>query len=714
MKKQLPKLQLASFAALGSFTLTALAQEDVISTNEQRVELAEFAAEADVPETTEIFLPDVDGTKIYAGKKTSVAVMENMPPVVDQDIAQAFITIPGVVVSETANRGITNLTYRGLGDPHESQDILTMKNGIPIVSDWFGYSTVYYTPPIESVEKIEFVRGGGALLYGPQIGPVVNYVTPVPRSDVEFSNTTQIVGGSYGYYSFFTRFTGTRDNLGYLADFSAQGGNTKRNNADFTVLTGDLTLTHPISKESQLRFDFTGFSNESGEAGRLTQAQYDADPYQTVRPINRLWVQRYFPVITYNQALADDGLLEIKTWGGYQDRFSRRATGGGAPVTTTIADTNLDRREFYFYGLDARASKDWDGWDTDGNTLTAGFTFYYADAPRTRERGAGTATTGTNVFKVANETLYGAIFAENIFRMGDWALIPSFRLDVPSITSNEEYNTAVTRGLYDENVTSVVPMGGLGITYDYTESNQAYFNASTSYSPKNYGDLGNPTSNTPRVTNNEVAYNFQFELGSRGNPTSYFSYDASAFFMRLTDIVESQTLANGDVRRANAGNADYIGVEGGVSFGAMSFLDAQNGTDYANQYGELDLFANVTVLKAEFTEGRFNGNIPQYAPAMLWKWGAVWNYEDRYKVALTGLYSSSQYWQDSNAGGAANATIPAYMVWDFNVDLNVYENISVVGGINNLFNKNYYSRVRTDGIEPLDPRTFWVGARVEF
>lgn len=672
-------------------------------------ELAEMQAENAAPITEDFFLPETEGTKIYAGKKTSVALMEDMPEVVDQDIRQAFVTIPGVNVAEMAIPSITNINYRGLGDPHESGSILTMRNAVPLDSDWFGYPTIYYTPPIESVEKIEFIRGGGSLLYGPQPGPVINYVTYLPREDTPFGGRTQVIGGSYGLISNYTALSGTVDGLGYLADFGVDSANGARENSDYLVLTGDVTLTHQVGEKGFLRFDFTGYSSESGEAGTLTQAQYDSNRFLTDRPYNRIWIDKFIPVVTYSHAFHEDSLLEVKTWGGYQDRFSRRATGAG--VTTT----NLDRREFYSYGLDARMLRNWSGWGSEDSTLTAGFTFYYADAPRTRESGFSTGTTGTPVFKVENGTTYGAIFAENIFRFGDFAVIPSFRLDIPSIRAKEEYNTSVTRPLFDVTETSVVPLGGLGFTYDYNETNQAYLNLSTSYSPRDYGNLGNPTSNTARVSDNQVAYNYQVELGSRGNPEPYLAYDASIFFNRLTGIIESQTDIAGNSVQANAGDANFFGAEATGSIDVVALFDELNGTDNVDTYGSFNLFANTALLSAEFTSGQFDGNTPRYAPSMIWKWGAIWDFKETLRTSLTGQYVSQQYWQDSNSSnGTVPAQIPAYMVWDLDIEVDLTENVALLAGINNLFNSNYYSRIRSNGIEPLDGRTFWGGARVSF
>jgi outer membrane receptor protein involved in Fe transport len=44
----------------------------------------------------------------------------------------------------------------------------------------------------------------------------------------------------------------------------------------------------------------------------------------------------------------------------------------------------------------------------------------------------------------------------------------------------------------------------------------------------------------------------------------------------------------------------------------------------------------------------------------------------------------------------------------------VQKNISVLGGINNLFNRSYYSRIRGDGIDPAYRRNQYAGISLTF
>jgi outer membrane receptor protein involved in Fe transport len=40
--------------------------------------------------------------------------------------------------------------------------------------------------------------------------------------------------------------------------------------------------------------------------------------------------------------------------------------------------------------------------------------------------------------------------------------------------------------------------------------------------------------------------------------------------------------------------------------------------------------------------------------------------------------------------------------------------VSLIAGVNNIFNANYYTRIRADGIDPSAPTNWYAGVKVEF
>ena len=80
----------------------------------------------------------------------------------------------GLVLAEESTP-LVSIGYRGF-DPNRTQTTMVLKDGIPISADMIGYPENYYLPPIDSVDRIDFLHGGAALLYGPQPGGALNYV----------------------------------------------------------------------------------------------------------------------------------------------------------------------------------------------------------------------------------------------------------------------------------------------------------------------------------------------------------------------------------------------------------------------------------------------------------------------------------------------------------------------------------------------------------
>src|SRR5574337_221677 len=116
----------------------------------------------------EHLLPEVDGTKITVTKKTSVTHLADQPTVIGNNLDQLLARSPGVQVSQQPTPTQFNLSYRGLGNPQESEYVLVLQDGIPLASDWIGFPTLYAMPLTQSLSEVELIRGGSSLLYGPE------------------------------------------------------------------------------------------------------------------------------------------------------------------------------------------------------------------------------------------------------------------------------------------------------------------------------------------------------------------------------------------------------------------------------------------------------------------------------------------------------------------------------------------------------------------
>src|SRR5690349_15073266 len=59
-------------------------------------------------------LPEVQGTRINSGKKTSFVKPEEFPSIANNDYRELLATTPGLLVSEEPSSPIVNFGYRGL------------------------------------------------------------------------------------------------------------------------------------------------------------------------------------------------------------------------------------------------------------------------------------------------------------------------------------------------------------------------------------------------------------------------------------------------------------------------------------------------------------------------------------------------------------------------------------------------------------------------
>jgi Fe(3+) dicitrate transport protein len=116
-------------------------------------------------------MADVSGTFLTAGKKNEMVNISNADANLSLKTGrQLFVKVPGVFVYDMDGSGNqVNIATRRL-DPHRSWEFNIRHNGVITNSDMYGYPARHFNPPMESIEKVELIRGTAALRYGAQFG----------------------------------------------------------------------------------------------------------------------------------------------------------------------------------------------------------------------------------------------------------------------------------------------------------------------------------------------------------------------------------------------------------------------------------------------------------------------------------------------------------------------------------------------------------------
>lgn len=657
-------------------------------------------------------LPDVQGTKLYSGKKTSVIDLEERPLVVNSNQRQVFQKTPGVLLSEESTP-LFSLGYRGL-NPDRAQFMQVMKDGIPIVADLFGYPEAYYIPTTEVVEEVEFIRGGSALQYGPQPGGAINFVTKDPVSS-PFYLDEQNSAGSHDFYSNYTALSGTQGPLDHYSYFHhRQSQGFREFNSQYEVYYGGSKIVIRPDDLSKWTVAFDLYEEIHGEPGGLTRADFDANPELTTRLIDHFELNRYAGSIAYDREIGEGTYLEWKLFGATYERLSwrQRSSGtqfGNPPAGTNASTIDIQKQEFDNLGTDLRFRKGYSAFNSDDHEIAVGVFYYHSDSPRIEERGAtGDALSGNLRKDSDRSTDYLSFFVENMFKFGKLSVTPGVRLE--NIWQSIQENTNLdktTVPLVDGSSYDFVALAGVGTNYEITPDVDIYANYSESYRPKVYADAVPLGSGQVINADLEEGNAWQADLGLRGNPVPYFAWDVSVFHMEF----DGQTGTVGNTVQ-NVGDAEYQGVELALELDAVELWDALSGKDLSEKIGSIKPFYVLTALDAEFVGGPTTGKIPQYAPDYIMKGGVECEYKDNAKVQLAGTFLDDHFGDDSNS---TQRIIPSYKVWDLTAEVKVYKDtVSIFGGINNIFNEHYFARVTSTGIDPADGRNYYGGVTIKW
>ncbi|MBL7727957.1 MAG: TonB-dependent receptor plug domain-containing protein, partial [Dinghuibacter sp.] len=219
-------------------------------------------------------MPEVVGTSIYAGKKNALIVVDNIKGnITTNTMRQVMAKVPGIHIWESDGSGIQiGIAARGLS-PNRSWEFNVRQNGYDIAADPFGYPEAYYNPQLQAVQRIEVVRGQGALQYGPQFGGLVNYILK-NGSDIQQKAAfeSQQTIGSNGLFNTFNAIGGKTEQLHYYAFFDHRNASGWRNNSRYFTNAGFGTITYRFNKKASLTAEIMRSHIRSQQPGGLTDA----------------------------------------------------------------------------------------------------------------------------------------------------------------------------------------------------------------------------------------------------------------------------------------------------------------------------------------------------------------------------------------------------------------------------------------------------------
>ena len=716
-------LFIVTLASMGS-SADLIAQSAALG-DPARLTLDTVTVEAEGESTVqEPFLPAVVGTNIYLGKKTSVIDLDSLPKITNNNYRQALAKTPGLYLSEESTP-LVSIGYRGL-NPERVQFTQVLRDGIPIHADQFGYPEAYFTPPLDTIDRIEFLRGGASLLYGPQPGGALNYVTHRPQTSKPFGFGSIQTFGSNQYYSTFNYIDGTSGRLGYYGYYNHRQSEGFRNsNSDFRLDAGLVKLVLDAQTDSRWILSIDAYRESHGEPGGLTLQKMRTNPRETTRPFDRFELERYSASLQWERDFSDDTKMVTSFWASSYWRWSARQNGGGfgtLPSGADSASNQLQDQKFFTFGLEQRWIHNY-ALAGGEHALSAGVQLYRSVSPRKDSVGATpNATSGVLARDTDRTITYLPVFVENKFSWGAFSITPGVRFENAKQSVSEKVNTAKTGAgtpLGGSAERIFVPLFGLGTAYEIAPKVELYANVSQSYRPKIFTQAV-PTGAMQTVPSDLSEANaWQYEVGFKGRPQPWAFWDTSVFVLDFDNQIGA---VNNVVK--NTGRAQHFGLELSGEIDLLALLERgqrppsasgakKDAVSLSHKLGSLSLYGNATLLDAQYVSGPQQGKTPAYAAKYMVRKGLVYrSSEERLRVALTSSFIGSSFGDDGNS---SNFRVPSYAVWDLTGEAKIYrDNLSVTWGVNNLFNKNYFSRVTATGIDPAQGRNFYGGIALKF
>ncbi|MFZ9981776.1 MAG: TonB-dependent receptor family protein [Cyclobacteriaceae bacterium] len=690
-------------------------------------------------------LPAIVGTGIYAGKKSSLIVLDKVQGnIVTNTMRQVAGKIPGLFIWENESSGLQiNIAARGLS-PNRSWEFNIRQNGYDIAADPFGYPEAYYNPQLQSVQRIEFVRGHGALQYGAQLGGMVNYIL---KNGSDFNHPFQIesfqTAGSYGLLNSYQAVGGNTAKMHYYIFYDHRQSDGWRNNNQYTSNTGSASITYKITEKFSLTTEFSKWGAVSQQPGGLSDEQFKEDPQQSQRARN------WFGLGWQTAALIADwkfGPLTKINFKVFQISGDRESVGffPSAGIiqqdlvnqnTGEFADRTIDIDRYRNTGFEGRAIHSMNILGIS-NTFSAGIRFFRGNT--FRYRGGRGTTAGDADFRRMPESPWnsdidynstnGAIFAEDLISAGNrLMIIPGVRMEY--LRAEASGYGSLSNGspvfLNPQVRNRSFLLAGIGIEYLLTGNTRLYFNSTQSYRPVQFADLTTPPTTDVIDSDLTDVSGLNTDFGIRGKISNKLIFDVSAFNLnynnRIGTIKQQRNDGSFYNLRTNVGSSRSSGIEAFTELTVLNFSKGKitrqirfftAGSLMSARYRD---FKVISVVNNTLAENNFRNKKVEYAPDHIVRSGITvlsGNFSSTVQLSYTGsVFTDANNTVDPSAN-AQNGLIPSYSITDWSAQYLLKNGVSFRAGVNNIFDKNYFTRRASGypgpGVLPGDGRTFFI------
>ncbi len=641
---------------------------------------------------------------------------------------EALRRVAGVQVRDEEGFGLRpNIGIRGM-NPTRSTKVLLLEDGIPLTYAPYGDNATYYHPPIERFERLEVLKGGAQIAYGPQtVGGAVNYLTPRPPS--QGSGSLLLTGGNRGYVNGHGSYGGTVGRTGFLFDYMRKQGDGSRDNLNFRLndVSGKVTHGTGTSQTWTFRGNYYGEDSNVTYSG-LRQDEYLANPRANPFGNDFFYADRYGASAT--NSAAPSGNFAVTTnvyWNTFRRNWWRQSSNSaqrpndsadarcaGMDNLNTTCGNEGRLRQYWAWGVEPRASLYHRAFGVQGEA-DFGVRAHFENQDRLQENGdTPLARSGLVVESNVRKNAAYSGFIQNRFLLGGWTITPGVRLEHVQYERINRLANAGAGVSGDTSLTRVIP--GLGASHTTGERVTLFAGVHRGFAPPRTEDI---ISNTGGVIDLEPELSWNYEAGLRSALWPGIGVDATVFRMDYENQVIPASLAGGvGAALTNGGSTLHQGIELRAQVDSAPMTGSAHDVYLRLSYTYLPVarftgqrFSNIGGFAAVSVSGK---RLP-YASEQNAVVGLGYAYS-AFDARIEAVYTSSQFGDDLNTvaptADGQRGLIAGYTVWNAAVNYTVRRStvfVTVKNAADSLFIVD-----RTRGILPGSPRLVQAGIKIGF
>ena len=617
--------------------------------------------------------------------------------------------IPGLSVSNRNNPSQDpRISIRGFGarSAFGVRGIRVLRDGIPLTLP-DGQTPVDYLD-LESVGRVEVMRGSASSLYGNAGGGVVDIRTSEPPP-VPVSGAIRMWNGGFGTRRLVAKTAGETGRLGYQANVARTESDGYRDYSRQRLTNGFSRISYDDGGGSYA-LEWLGVNTPVAQnPGAITRAQFEAnpqlaDPLSVTKRARKAVKQSQFGLTARRSGAR--GEIEASAYAGTRALdnpltfaivdVDRSMSGGNLRATVPVALLGAEQR--LTAGTELQLQNDLRRNFTNCNnapqpivpvpTLTC---------PNVGvERGTVTLNQRELVSSV------GSYVRDELDLGKRYTFTASARADAVRFRVEDELINATNPDDSGQRLLHAVsPM--VGILARLSESHSAYANLSSAFETPTATELGNQASGAGGINRDlKPQRSTTYEVGVKGVGESGLQYNAALFVTGVHDeLIPFDIPASGGRRYfRNAGRTSRRGVELGLGV-AIRQLELGGAYTYANYR-----FVDFTVDTSHYAGNRIPGIPRQTLQATAALHSSIAT------LVTEGTLADRMFVNDANSESSPgyaifNARIVSSALWSGS-------GAELTFGAQNLFNARYISSVSVNAAggkfyEPGSQRSIYVG-----